>query len=266
MGLVISFVITLIVELVVPLALAIILVRRFKISYLPVLIGAGIFFVVQLLQVPILQWLSNLVGDAADEGMMQTVLDALVMGVSAGVFVETARMLVMKYVKQVERDLPDALAIGVGYGAAETILLVGLPVLTSFITMLSYRSVTNASLSFSADMISQIKALWSLPWYTPLLGAFERLTALLMHVTLSVMVVQVFIKGKMQWLFAAMGWHMLYESLSIFLSGLATNAGLIEGMLLVITVVNLLILKKLGVFSLFRKSEMEIVIDKKKGV
>jgi len=56
----ISFVISLLIELVLPVFLAVYLVRRYKIAWLVILIGAGILFAVQFLQIPLLQWLTPL--------------------------------------------------------------------------------------------------------------------------------------------------------------------------------------------------------------
>lgn len=250
----ISFVISLLIELVLPVFLAVYLVRRYKIAWIVILIGAGILFAVQFLQIPLLQWLAPLLGGEGAQQNPQHLLDALIMGLSTGVLVELLRFLAVKYIKQIDQGLGDAVALGLGYAAVETILLVGIPMIVNFIAMLRVNS-SPAALPYTAEVIDQIRAMWQLPWFLPLTGAYERLTALLMHVTLSVMVMQVFLKNNLRWLFFAMLWHSLYESLSYYLASIDAASWIIVTILTLITAYNLVVLRKLDVFTFLRSDQ-----------
>jgi len=251
----ISFVISLLIELVLPVFLAVYLVRRYKIAWLVILIGAGILFAVQFLQIPLLQWLTPLLGGEGVQQNPQHLQDALIMGFSTGVLVELLRFLSVKYIKQIDQGIGDAVGLGLGYAAVETILLVGVPMLVNFIAMLRVNSSTTA-LPYTPEVIEQIRAMWQLPWYLPLTGAYERLTALLMHVTLSVMVMQVFFKNNRRWLFFAMLWHSLYEGLSYYLASINAASWVIIAILTLITAYNLIVLRKLDVFAFFRSGQL----------
>jgi hypothetical protein len=61
----------------------------------------------------------------------------------------------------------------------------------------------------------QIEAYWAAPWYAALLGALERVFALCLHLSLSVMVLQVFTRRKWHWLGLAIGWHALVDGAAV---------------------------------------------------
>jgi uncharacterized membrane protein YhfC len=62
----------------------------------------------------------------------------------------------------------------------------------------------------------------------PLLGTVERIFALADHLALSVLVLQVFVRGR--WLFIAVVWHGLLDGVSVYASG-HFSAPALEGVL-----------------------------------
>jgi uncharacterized membrane protein YhfC len=53
----------------------------------------------------------------------------------------------------------------------------------------------------------------------PLLGTVERVFALADHLALSVLVLQVFARGRWYWLVIAIGWHGLLDGVTVYASG-----------------------------------------------
>lgn len=255
MGLMISFVIAILLEIILPIALAFYAVKRLKVGWVIISLGALIFFVVQTVQIPIMQVLTRLVENNLQIDLnltKQSIVDGLILGVSAGVLAELARWGAIKTIKQIPRDMANAIGLGIGFGLVETILLVGLPVVVSFVTMMVYKNASLSDASLPEGLATQVQALWQLPWYTPILGAIERVASLFTHITLSVMVMQVFLRGKTTWLFYAIGWHVLLESLPIMMGTLEVNVWLIEIIITIFSAINIYFMMRLGVFNLIR--------------
>jgi len=82
-----------------------------------------------------------------------------------------------------------------------------------------------------------------------LIGAFERVTALITHVTLSVMVLQVFIKGKLKFLFFAMAWHSAIEAIPVIMNGYGMQTWATDLVLLGFSILNIFLLKRFGIFD-----------------
>jgi uncharacterized membrane protein YhfC len=75
---------------------------------------------------------------------------------------------------------------------------------------------------------TQVRAMLAVPWYGTLLGALERLFALILHLSLSLLVLQVFVRGRLYWLLLAILWHALANALAVYLM-VTTNPYVTEG-------------------------------------
>ncbi|MCJ7695112.1 MAG: YhfC family intramembrane metalloprotease [Anaerolineaceae bacterium] len=262
MGLIITISVALLFEIALPIALAIWAIKHFKINWLVILIGMMTFMVVQVIQIPILSWLSNLVesGNAVNlASSWRPVFDGLVIGLSAGLLTEVARWGSFKFIKQILKDNSHAVSLGIGYGLIETILLVGLPLAVSFVAMIIYKNADIYDLTYPEGLVTQVQALWQIPWYTPLIGAVERLASLITHITLSVMILQVFLQNNIKYLFYAIAWHTFLETIPIIMTGYEINVWFIDLLLIIFSLVNLVLLNKMGIIKFLK----EIVPTKK---
>lgn len=82
--------------------------------------------------------------------------------------------------------------VGLGHGGTEA-LIFGVLAAVGFATMLAYRSIDLSMVpSISAEQLElarqQVAAYWSAPMYMAILGFVERIFAMCLHVSLSVMV------------------------------------------------------------------------------
>ena len=77
-----------------------------------------------------------------------------------------------------------------------------------------------------------------------MLGAAERVFAIAAHLALSVMVLQVFRRGSLRWLFLAIGYHAVFNMLAVIA---VTRVGpyATEGLLAVFSLLSLFIIFKL---------------------
>ena len=187
-------------------------------------IGAVTFISSQVLHIPFNAWVLNplleTLGLSFTGTTVQLIVLALLFGLSAGVFEETSRYVVYRFwlKNPLDRTWRSALMFGAGHGGIESIIL-GVLALVAFIQLLVYR---NADLSaiVPADQLelamSQVETYWSLPWYAALLGAVERAAAISFHLSATVLVLQVFRRRNILWLFFAIGLHTLLDAVAVF--------------------------------------------------
>jgi uncharacterized membrane protein YhfC len=108
--------------------------------------------------------------------------------------------------------------LGAGHGGIEAILVALAGILGIGQLALIERGWFAAAIS--AEQWPMLQAIiaetFSAPWYLVLLGAAERLFAICAHLALSLMVIQVFVRGQKRWLLAAILWHTLLNFTAVF--------------------------------------------------
>jgi len=208
-----------------PLALGVFLYRRLGVGWRLFGIGAVTFIASQLLHIPFNIWVLNPFIRWLDESMASAaylIAAALLLGLSAGIFEEAARYLVYRFRLKDRRDRSwaNALMFGAGHGGIESIMI-GVWVLYGFIQLYAYKDA-NLEKLIPIDQVeiarTQVDLFWSLPWYGAILGAVERAATLCFHISATVLVLQVFLRKNMIWLFAAIGWHALFDAMAVVAS------------------------------------------------
>lgn len=209
----------------VPVCLAVYLVRKHRAKLSSILIGAGTFILFALVLESILHQLV-LKGPHGSDILGNTLLYALYGGLAAGVFEETGRFLSMKFLMKKEPSKPlPGIAYGVGHGGAEMLIIFG-------ITMINNLVISALINSGQADAIfakvpeeaagqlqAQLDQLQTLGAGTLLIGLWERFSALILHLGLSMLVwVAVRKGGKWLWLFpAAIALHAIVDAGTVLL-------------------------------------------------
>ena len=195
---------------VVPIALAWWLVKKHHARLSTILIGAGTFFVFALLLEPILHQLV-LKGPHGEAIMGNTWYYALYGGLAAGVFEETGRFLAMKFLmkKEPSTGLP-AVAYGAGHGGMEMLLIFGITMISNIAISVMINAgkadilLAAAPAEAQEQMQAQFAQLQALTGGTLILGLWERISAIILQLSLSVIVWTAVRKGgKWIWLFPA---------------------------------------------------------------
>jgi uncharacterized membrane protein YhfC len=234
-----------------PIGLAAFFTRRFHYSWRLVGMGALTFILSQIGHIPFnslaLNPLLKTLGSALPPGLA-LVANAVLLGLSAGLFEEGSRYLVLSRWAKNARSWRAALVFGAGHGGAEAIILGGLVVAT-FVYMAAYR---NADLStiVPADQVAlakqQVAAYWGMPWPVSLLGALERTLTIPCHLAMSVLVMQAFTRGKRYWLWLAVLYHALLDATAVYLMGILSSQSwgiyAVEGGVAVFTLASLAII------------------------
>lgn len=202
-----------------PIAVAWFINRRTQASWRFFFIGAVTFIVSQVFHLPF-NWLvlrANVVPN--DLALWSNLLlYALFLGLSAGVFEETARYLTYRFWAKDARTWSKGLMLGSGHGGIESLLL-GLLAGINFIALLvvsGNNGLLNTIPQEQRGLINDaLASITGMPWHGLLLGAVERLFAIVTHLALSLLVLQVFLRRKIAWLFLAIGYHAVFNMAAV---------------------------------------------------
>lgn len=208
--LILGYALAVIVEFGLPIGLGLYLRRRYRAPWRLFLYGALIFAAFQLFtRVPAVTLLGSVVQPGRHgEAFVWAWIAGL--SLSAGIFEEVGRYVGYRWLfKPDERTARNALMFGAGHGGFESMALVGLSVLSTMVTVIALSRADLAQLGLAPEQLAQVRQLLAMDWWMPLLGAFERVCAITVHVSLSLLVLQVFRTGRFRWLWLAVGYHGL---------------------------------------------------------
>ena len=203
----------------IPIVVAIFIRRRTGAPWRLFFIGAVTFIASQVLHIPF-----NAV--VLRSGLLSTdttvwsslILYALFLGLSAGVFEETARYLTYRFWAKDARSWSRGLMLGAGHGGSEAIL-VGALAAVNFVALLAAVNNETAMNALPADqrslVTSALAQIMDAPTGTLLLGAVERVFAITAHLAMSLLVRQVFLRRNIAWLFASIGFHTLLNMVAV---------------------------------------------------
>jgi uncharacterized membrane protein YhfC len=148
--------------------------------------------------------------------------------VTAGLFEEVGRYIGYRWLmgretktwsKAVTKTWSKAVMYGLGHGGLESILLVAGLSLLSLVGLLVLLAINVEALPAAQrpQVVQQLHAAAAIaaqPGWVPLLGAWERLWTLPIQVALSVIVLQVFRRGSIRWLWLAVLAHALVDGVT----------------------------------------------------
>lgn len=232
----------------IPIVIAIFIHRKTGAGWRLFFIGAATFIFSQVLHLPF-NWLIGQTSILPVDLTLWTnlVIIAVFYGLSAGVFEECSRYIAYRFWAKDARSWSRGLMLGAGHGGIEAILL-GLILLINNFTLLMVVNNPNLMNSIPADqhalILSAADQMRQLSWYETLLGAVERLFAVTAHLALSVIVLQVFLRRSIRWLFLAIGFHTFLNAVALIVAQRWGNYAS-EGALALITLLSLFIIFRL---------------------
>jgi uncharacterized membrane protein YhfC len=164
--------------------------------------------------------------------------NAIVLGLLAGIFEETARWIGYKVLKKKGDSFGAALTLGAGHGGIEAVSI-GFIVLINLVAMLGLRSMDTANLPLPAEQMQKVlegmQTYFATPWHLPLAGAVERIGAMGLHITLSVMVWLAISFRKPLWFWGAILYHALIDGLVVLATSFNLGTWLIEFVFVVVS-------------------------------
>jgi uncharacterized membrane protein YhfC len=202
-----------------PLALALLAHKQLGVSWRYFGYGALIFLLFQVLtRVPLTTVVGAVFGKQiqASPVLLWSWLGVLV--VTAGLFEEVGRYIGYRWLmRQEDKTWNKAVMYGLGHGGLESMLVVGGLGLLTLVNLfaLSAQGLATIPAARRPQVAHQLAVLAAQPDWLPLLGAWERLWALPIHVALSVLVLQVFRRGNIGWLWLAVAAHAVVDGVTV---------------------------------------------------
>lgn len=241
------YAISVILMLAMPLALATGLARRFRTSWGHFGAGAAAFVGSQVLHIPFNSWVAaqGWLPDAT-LGVRELLIVAAFLGLSAGLFEESFRYLSFRYWARDARRWADGLMVGAGHGGVESIFL-GLNLALQIVVLGGVRAGRFQELIPAEQWgLAQAQAdeIFGGPILMALLPGIERALAIILHLSLSILVLQCFVRGERRWWLFALLWHALANALAVVTLTLA-NATVAEALLAFVALLSLLIIRRL---------------------
>jgi uncharacterized membrane protein YhfC len=210
--------------------------RTFALSWKLVLAGGLTFIASQIPHVPLVIGL----GPFMEKNTL--LVNAILLGLLAGIFEETARYILFKFILKNSRTWKEGVLVGLGHGGTEA-LIFGVLAAVGFFTMVAYRSIDLSTVpSIPADQLElakqQVAAYWSSPPYLAIMGFVERISAMCLHVGLSVMVLYALAYRQPIWFWLALLWHALVDAVAVYV---VQNMGIlqVEGIVAILALVTL---------------------------
>jgi uncharacterized membrane protein YhfC len=204
--------------------------------------GALVFLVSQLLtRLPLTIVLQNTVlAPLLRSSTAFTWIWLVILAVTAGLFEEVGRYVGYRlFMRREPKTWSKAVMFGLGHEGLESIVLIGgAHVLTLLnVTIFSTINITSVPAAQRQTILQQFAAINAQPIWLPLLSAWERLWSVPLQVALAVIVLQVFRRHQVRWLFLAILFHALIDFLTLAFPqafGQSTTIELlVEGMLCV---------------------------------
>ena len=206
----------------VPLGLAVWLRRRFEVPWLLFCIGMLTFVGSQVYHIP----LNNLLGDWGVLGEVgpdapNLLRTAVILGFSAGLSETIARVLGYWFLfrGRLAQRFEDGVLVGLGHGGIEAMIIGGVFTAGSISSLWAIRDVDLSTLGLTAAQLTavsqQLTILQETPWLI-FLSVFERLIAITLHVTLSVLVWRAFQKRQVWLVLLAVAYHALLDATAVY--------------------------------------------------
>lgn len=230
-----------------PVGLAIILTRKFRIGWHLFWAGAATFILSQVVHIPfnlIITPVFDQFGFIALQPILQLLIKAAFFGLSAGVFEELSRYGMYRWWAKEARSWGKGLLVGAGHGGIEAILL-GVIMLYEVIQIVILSSVDISQVipATQVDTVrAQLEAILSMPVYMTFLGALERMFSIPVHLACSLLVLQTFTRRKFWWMGMAVLFHALVDGIAVYAMGSGLSAPIIEAIIGIFSIVGVIII------------------------
>jgi uncharacterized membrane protein YhfC len=231
-----AYIVSFLGMMVLPIVLWVYFTRSFKLSRKLLLAGALTFIASQVLHIPLVLGINSFLQN------LPLLVNAILLGLLAGIFEETARYILFKYILKNTTSWKEGVLVGLGHGGIEAILI-GVFAAVTFVNMIVYRNIDLSTVpSIPADQLElarqQVEAYWSAPWSMALMGFVERIFAICLHVSLSVMVLYAIVYRRTVWFWLALLWHAFVDAVAVYV-GQEVGILAVEGLVAVFAIISL---------------------------
>ena len=236
-----------------PLVLALIAHRRLRVSWKYFGFGVIIFLLFQLVsRVPVVIILGSVLAPQLKSSPAFLYTWIVILAITAGLFEEVGRYIGYRWLmKRDEKTWSKAVMYGIGHGGLESMVLIGGGTLLTVLNIIVLSATNLNSLPSSQHtlIVQQFAAINAEPWWLSLAGAWERLWTLPIHIALSVVVLQVFRRNAIVWLWLAVLAHSIVDFTTAIIPQLigasVTSTLLVEGLVAIFGILAIVVIFRL---------------------
>jgi uncharacterized membrane protein YhfC len=211
--------ITIVLALVI--GLGIFFTRKYKLGWRLYWIGGVLFILSQVLHIPFNFLLDSLFSNnviPTPPENYQLLFSALLLGLSAGLFEELVRYAGLRWWAKDARSWAKGLLFGSGWWGMEAIIFYVVILSLNYAILFALRT-QDLSAMIPPEQLAPLQEgmdlFWGVTWYDSMLGALERILVLPIQISLTILVLQVFIRGQSRWLWIAIAWHTLLDAVAV---------------------------------------------------
>jgi uncharacterized membrane protein YhfC len=202
----VAFVVALLIEIVMPFVAGFWAESKLDVPWRAFWYGALVYGLAELaVRLPLLNLAAGPLAPAESGDVPAVLLWTAVLAGSTALVELAGRYLGFRFLlRDLGRSWETAVMLGLGMAAMESLLLVGLPTLLTFVNALSLPGMNAESLGLTAEQAQQLAAakteLAALSPLVPLSAAVERILAMFLQVSLAVLALQAFTRLSRRWL------------------------------------------------------------------
>lgn len=196
--------------------------------------GALSFTSSQLLRTPLLIGLTVLFNQSGVEltEMQGFWFNLVILTLTAGLFEETARYVMLRRFAKDARRWRDGVMFGAGHGGIEAMLIVGGAAISNLIFLQMGDSILTQTEAASPEQLPAVQAqldlLRNLIWWQPLIAIWERVLAITFHISASLLVLRAVRGGGLRWWTAAVLLHTALNAVALLVLQYSQSAVLTE--------------------------------------
>ncbi len=215
---IISMFVSLFIGVILPLCFSIFLIVKNKFSIKCFLIGMSCFLLCAYIIEGFFHNYFLSINKTTSDVLLNNTLYYCIYGcLMAGIFEEVGRFIFMNLFMKKEHRYKDGIIFGLGHGIMEAILLLGLACINNIVYSIminrgNFDSIINSLPEESKGAVAALKnALTTTSPWMFLLGGFERICAIIIHVAFSLVVLYGIKIKKIKYLFIAILGHALVD-------------------------------------------------------
>lgn len=228
-----------------PVAAAVLLRRRFKAPWFLFLVGAATFATSQAVHLPLNGWLADIgllpAHSQLEAPGMPLLRSVAILGLTAGLCEELARAAGYALLRRYRR-FEHGLLLGLGHGGIEAMVFGGVLTAATLSSLLALRSVDLSSLNLTGEQftaLTQQLALVNQSWRAAV-PLTERVLALTLHVVLSMLVWRAFDRQRWGYLILAVLYHAFTDAFLVYMAQRLENVWALYGLLILVLLPGLL--------------------------
>ncbi len=247
----ISFGISILIQLALPIGLGVLIIRRFHTPWRLIAVGVLTNLVYQIGVSYLFQAIGGTEIYTTQIANLPPVTYAILIGFLSAIIEQAIRTGGFWFVRNTIQTWGSGLTVTAGYAGIESVLI-GLQLLLTLIFALTFSPGTqgsNLTPEEIASLQTQVTSFWQTPWSLPLVAGLQRMAVLMMQAALGMMVWLAISRKIWVWLGAALAWQTAMNALSVIPSASMSNLSVIA-LYILIGVVNgailILLYKKTG--------------------